>query len=232
MEDLNPQTPPDGGEGQPDGSQAPADGSFQVPDKFKDKPIEEVIKSYQELEKQLGNKPTTPDFGKLQSFIENKFNELRSSKEETFTPDEAETNQRNKDYAKSIGLATVDDVNQAREEGFKKAMLHLTATQLEAKFDGKDGRPAFKANEIADWITSGQAPEYLKGAPLEAVYEARFSKEITDWKIAQALKGNRAPIVPKGGPKPSPGTPDTSKMTEEQRVAHLKAQVEAGAYDI
>ena len=228
MEDtIVPGTP---GEGQPDGSTAPAEGSFQVPDKFKDKPIEEVIKSYQELEKQLG-KDKTPDFGKLEQFIDNKFNELRASKEEPLTPDEAETNKRNKDYAKSIGLATVDDVNQAREEGFKKAMLRLTATQLETKFDGKDGRPAFKANDIAEWITSGQAPDYLKGAPLEAVYEAKFSKEITDWKIAQALKGNRAPIVPKGGPKPPPGTPDTSKMSEEARKAHLKAQIEAGVYE-
>ena len=220
------------GEGQPAGSPAPADGAFQMPEKFTGKSPEDIAKAYAELEKEYGKKSgQSVDYNKIGELIDNKLTNFRPSKEETLTPDEAETNKRNQEYAKSIGLATVDDVNKARDEGYKKAMLQLTATQLETKFDGKDGRPAFKAQEIAEWITSGQAPEYLKGAPLEAVYEARFSKEITDWKIAQALKGNRAPIVPKGGPKAPPGTPDTSKMTEDQRKAHLKSQIEAGAYD-
>ena len=226
--------PAGGGEGEPAGDPAPTPSgdNFQMPEKFAGKSAEDVAKAYAELEKEYGKKSgQSVDYNKIGELIDNKLTNFRPSKEETLTPDEAETNQRNKDYAKSIGLATVDDVKRAEEEGYKKAMLQLTATQLETKFDGKDGRPAFKAKEIAEWITSGQAPEYLKGAPLEAVYEARFSKEITDWKIAQALKGNRAPIVPKGGPKPPPGTPDLSKMTEAQRREHLRGQIEAGVYE-
>ena len=60
MEEITPQTPPEGGEGQPEGTPAPTESEFQMPDKFKGKTAEDVAKSYQELEKELGKKNQTP----------------------------------------------------------------------------------------------------------------------------------------------------------------------------
>ena len=213
------------------GDPAPADpsggDSFQMPEKFAGKSVEDVAKAYAELEKTLGSRSPSVDYNKIAELMDQKLTTLRPSV--PADPTEEENMRQQRELGRKLGFATTEDVNSAKESGRREAMLAITATQLETKYSGKDGEPAFKAPDMVDWLKT--APEYVKQMPLERAFQERYSKEFRDLEIKKAIQGNRAPIVPKGGPKPPPGTPDTSKMTPEQRREHIKAQLEAGAYE-
>ena len=224
-EPIVPGTP---GEGQPTETSAPTDGGFQMPEKFAGKSVEDVAKAYAELEKTLGSRSQpSVDYNKIAELMDQKLTTLRPSV--PADPTEEANMQAQRELGKKLGFATVDDVSSAKEAGRREAMLAITATQLETKYAGKDGEPAFKAPDMVDWLKT--APEWVKQMPLERAFQERYSKEFRDLEIKKALQGNRAPIVPRGGPKPPPTTPDTSKMTEAQRREHIKAQLEAGAYE-
>ena len=224
-----------GGGGEPAGDPAPTpDGgsSFQMPEKFQGKTAEQIAEIHTNLEreytklKQGGG--SSKELSELRGYIDNKFNELRSASTPA-DPGAEEARKQQIQIAKDLGLAFQDDVQKAREEGRREAMLATTAAQLETKYSGKDGRPAFKSSEHVEWLKS--APEWIKAMPLERSFQERHAKEFRDFEISEALKGNRAPSVPKGGPKPAPSTPDTSKMSEEQRRAQITASIEAGQYE-
>ena len=207
---------------------APADGGFQMPEKFAGKSAEDVAKAYAELEKAFGAKSTSAvDYNKIAELMDQKLTTLRPSV--PADPTEEENMRQQRELGRKLGFATTEDVNSAKESGRREAMLAITATQLETKYSGKDGEPAFKAPDMVDWLKT--APDYVKQMPLERAFQERYSKEFRDLEIKKAIQGNRAPIVPRGGPKAPPGTPDTSKMSAEQRREHIKAQLEAGAYE-
>ena len=226
MEEVTPQVNPGAGESTETSTQT--DGGFQMPEKFTGKSAEDIAKAYSELEKTLGQRSTpSVDYNKISELMDQKLTTLRPSA--PVDPSVQAQREEQLKLGKELGFATVDDVNSAKELGRREAMLAITATQLENKYSGKDGEPAFKAPDMVEWLKT--APEYVKQMPLERAFQERYSKEFRDIEIRKALQGNRAPIVPKGGPKPPPGTPDTSKMTEAQRREHIKAQLEAGAYE-
>lgn len=219
------------GGGEPAGDPAPAEGGdgFQIPEKFQGKSLEDVVKSYSELEKQLGQKSQTPDVTKI---IDSKFNELRQaleSKNTTPTEDD-ELRKSHKEYLKSLGVPTMEDVTQAEEKGYKKAMLALTAKELESKYNGSDGKPKFSAQEIAQYAMN-EAPEWLRGAPLEAVYEYKHKADLEAWKIADAIKRNKAPSVPSGTKttphQSKPIDPSNREAIRASAIARLEAQNEA-----
>ena len=221
-------TPPSGGEGESAGTPTPADSGFQMPEKFAGKSVEDVAKAYAELEKTLGQRNSSSvDYNKIAELMDQKLTTLRPSV--PADPTEEEDMRQQRELGRKLGFATREDVDSAKESGRREAMLAITATQLETKYSGKDGEPAFKAPDMVDWLKT--APEYVKQMPLERAFQERYSKEFRDLEIKKAIQGNKAPIVPRGGPKPPPSTPDVSKMKQEDRVAHIKAQLEAGAYE-
>src|SRR3990167_1168917 len=229
MEEITPQTPPEGGEGQPEGTPAPIESEFQMPDKFKGKTAEDVVKSYQELEKELGRKNQTP--AEIAE-IKNSLTELRQALEAKKEEPEGESGegddlaQKQKDYLQSMGVTFQEDVQRIKEEAKKEYELDRTFESLEKEIDGKDGRPKFDRKEIADYALKNG---YDSLSPT-AVYKLKNEKELIDWHIKQAQKGNRAPSVPEGGKKPStPGGDDKklSQMTDEERRAHIIAKINA-----
>lgn len=198
-----------------------------MPEKFAGKSAEDIIKAYTELEKTLGQRsPSTVDYNKIGELIDNKLKDLRPP--QVTDPTQEENMRQQKEIAKSLGLAFKEDVEQAKAQGYKEALLLNINTELEKKYSGKDGRPAYNTEAVKGFV---QQNPWLREAHPEIVYKQMHEKALRDWDIAQALKGNRAPAVPKGGPKPPPGTPDTSKMTPDQKKAYIVSQIEAGAYE-
>lgn len=215
-------------QGQPEVEQAPAetDGggeTYEMPDKFKGKSAEEVAKSYQELEKELGKKGNSnADISR----IENSLNELHQalkSKEEV-NPNELES--QHKEYLKRLGFSTKEDVEQAKEAGRKEAELDRINETLTDKYNGKDGRPAYDRQGLTDFAKQNG---YTSLHP-EVVYKLKHEAELRDWDIKQALKGNRSPGVPEGkkGSSSPKGGKDTSQMTEDERREYMKSKFESG----
>ena len=125
-----------------------------------------------------------------------------------------------------MGVTFQEDVQRIKEEAKKEYELDRTFESLEKEIDGKDGRPKFDRKEIADYALKNG---YDSLSPT-AVYKLKNEKELIDWHIKQAQKGNRAPSVPEGGKKPStPGGDDKklSQMTDEERRAHIIAKINA-----
>ena len=215
----------DGGGGTTGGDPAPTDPSgsddFQIPDKFKGETEKESLKkavtSYQELEKELGKKGNS---AQEIAEIKQTLNELRQSIVPKETTPEMDQLEEQKKIARSLGLAFQDDLTKARELGRKDAELDRINETLLEKYNGKDGRPTYDRQALTDFAkTNG----YTTLHP-ETVYKLMYEKELDDWKVKQALKGNRSPAVIEGGKKgvkPQGDEPDVSKMSDEQRIAHM-----------
>jgi len=217
-------------QGQPAVEQAPAETlegggeTYQMPEKFTGKSAEDIAKSYTELEKQLGDKSkSSVEIAEIKSSLIELHRAIESLKPKEENPDDLAA-QNTKSYLDKLGYATKDDVVKAREEGFKEYKLEQTVGGLKTKYDGKDGRPVFTEEEIKEYArTNG-----LQSLPPESVYKLKFEKELIDWNVKQALKGNRAPIVPGAGKgAQQPGEPDYSKM----KPAEVEAAVRQRALD-
>jgi len=198
-------------EGQAQGNANESDSSnFQMPDKLAGKSVEEIGKLYVDLETHLGERDKTPaELGE----IRNQLTELREAILSKDKPPEDVAAANTRNYLKSIGIPTTEDLEKAKEEGRKGYELDRINSDLVKKYDGKDGRPAFNSQEIGTYaIQNG-----IQNLPPETVYKLRYEKELDDWKAQQVLKGNRAPAVPgqgKGAQEPTP--PDTSKMKPDE----------------
>ena len=218
-----------GGEGEPEG-QAPAEGgeaggeTYELPEKFKGKTVEDIAKSYSELEKELGKKgQSSAEIAE----IKNSLNDLRSSLEsKEADPNELES--QHKEYLKKLGFSTTEDLAQAKESGRKEAEYDRINENLSVKFDGKDGRPKFDRKEIEGFANENKALGYTSLHP-ETLYKIKNEQVLADWAVKEALKGNRSPGVPpvkKGSSAPT--GKDTSKMTEDERREYMKAKFESG----
>lgn len=212
-----------GGSGEPEGSPAPEEDDFQLPDKFKadseKESLKKAVTSYQELEKELGKKGNS---AQEIADIKNTLNELRSviesKKEDGERGDEYLKQQ--KELGKSLGFVTRDELESAKEQGRREAELDRINETLQEKYNGKDGRPVYDRQAMTDFA---KEKGYTNLHP-EIVYKLMHEKEIDDWKVKQALKGNRSPSVPEGGrkpTKPNENEPNVSKMSDEERIAHM-----------
>ena len=220
-----------GGEkGEPEG-QAPAEGgeaggeTYELPEKFKGKTVEDVAKSYSELEKEMGKKgQSSAEIAE----IKNSLNDLRSSLESKNEADPNELESQHKEYLKKLGFSTKEDLAQAKESGRKEAEYDRINENLSVKYDGKDGKPKFDRKEIEVFANENKALGYNSIHP-ETLYKIKNEQALADWAVKEALKGNRSPGVPqvkKGSSAPT--GKDTSKMTEDERREYMKAKFESG----
>lgn len=214
--------------GEPQGGAAPAPTGedFQIPDKFKadteKESLQKAVTSYQELEKELGKKGnTSAEIAEIKQSL----TDLRSVIEAGQKPKEEGENvdlaKQHKEYIRSMGFATADDVTNAKELGRKEAELDRINETLQEKYNGKDGRPAYDRQALTEFAKQSG---YTTLHP-ETVYKLMHEKELDDWKVKQALKGNRSPSVLEGGKKsvkPAGDEPDVSKMSDTERIEHMK----------
>lgn len=92
-----------------------------------------------------------------------------------------------KDQLKQLGFVTREEQQaelQAREQNSR---LESDLGRLEAKYDGKDGRPKFDRLEVINFALD---PRHPIGDP-ETAYEKLHQQEIIDWHVKQAIAGSR-----------------------------------------
>ncbi len=229
MGEETPITPPAGGEGQPEGTPAPAEGEFQMPEKFKGKSAEDVAKSYAELEKELGKKGnSSADVERIEKQITELRQAIEAKKEGEGEGEDGGDDlvKKQKDYLRSMGVTFVEDIPEMEERARKDYELARTFETLEKEYDGKDGRPKFDRVDIAKYARENGLDT---NTPMQ-VYKLKHDKELIDWHIKKAQKGNGAPIVPEGKGKTTPpggDGKDLSKMTDEERRDHIVAKINA-----
>lgn len=93
--------------------------------------------------------------------------------------------QKAKEAARKVGILTNDDFRQFYAQERAAERLLEDVKSHESKIDGSDGRPAFKAQEIL---------EYMKDTGLtnpELAYKTKYEKEIDAWKEEQLGKVKR-----------------------------------------
>lgn len=202
--------------------------NFQMPEKFQGRTAEDIAKQYVELETQLGKKNQSS--AEL-SEIKNSLTELRNvldSKSKDTNESSEDLIKQHKDYIKSMGFATQDEVEKARLQGRKEAEYDRINDNLASKYDGKDGRPKYDRKEIEEFARENKDKGYTS-IPPETLYKIKYEAELSDWNLKQALKGNKAPGVPeskKGVSSPKDGK-DIGTMSEDERREHVKQKFQA-----
>lgn len=222
--------------GQPADNQAhnpPENGgenNYQMPEKFSGKSAEEIAKSYEELEKQLGKRGDYDGrFDKIEKTLTELGQAFTAKKEENEDDGGLDSDEMKKshfEYIKGFGFATKKDLEEAFDKGRKSYEMERIFDNLESELSGKDGRPKFDRKEISKYALDNN----LEGAHPQIIYDQMHKKELIDWHIRQAQKGNYHPKVQEGGKKPAlpnEKKTDYSKETEDQRRERLIAQLNA-----
>lgn len=206
--------------GELDGKQALGtdDGSskFQMPEKFTGKSAEDIAKQYIELEKHLDGKNKSAD---EIAEIKNSLTELRETlSRKAEDPEEANLEQQHKDYLKKLGVPVDFDLNKIKESVAREYAVTSKVAQLEKDFDGKDGKPKFDRTDISKYALDNG----LQNVDPEIVYQTKFHKDLIDWEIKRALKGNRSPSVPEGQKRGiKEGDDDLTKLSPDERKAKI-----------
>ena len=81
---------------------------------------------------------------------------------------------------------------QQREEDENAKAYASQLKELSAKYDGKDGRPAFDPYEISEFAKE------TKVFDLETAYEKKYKKELFDWEVKNLNKGDDVPTEKPG----------------------------------
>ena len=111
--------------------------------------------------------------------MEARLAEIESKREETkvVDPQEAVVKTQLDKYLKEMGYISKEDL--ARQEA-DKALQNQVET-LKSKYDGKDGKPKFKYEDVLDY-----AEKNLIGN-LEIAYQQKHQAELIDFAVKQAL---------------------------------------------
>ena len=111
--------------------------------------------------------------------LESRLAEIESKREETkvVDPQEQVVKTQLDKYLKEMGYVSKEDL--ARQEA-DKALQNQVET-LKSKYDGKDGKPKFKYEDVLDY-----AEKNLIGN-LEIAYQQKHQAELIDFAVKQAL---------------------------------------------
>lgn len=87
-----------------------------------------------------------------------------------------------KETLKSLGFVTQEQQQQELQRQREDAQLDKSFAKLEAKYDGKDGRPKFDRQDILDYYRETK----VSNDP-EVLYEQKYKKDLINWEVKQAL---------------------------------------------
>ena len=144
--------------------------------------VQELAKDYDRLGRQYS--PLVQQVQELQA----KLNQLQHSSTSEGTPTDPETLQ----YLKQLGFISKDELNQILQQREEENRLEEYLTNLEAEYDGSDGRPKFNRQEVLKFCVDNGI------ANPEAGYKLLYEKELTEWTLKNASKGPTPPPVTKG----------------------------------
>ena len=154
-------------------------------------------KSYKEIESKYNTKldRVWPEFGKSQNRVKELEAELENMKKASQMPKDLDENavREAKEAARKIGLVTDEQFTEFMGKNFRQFYQQERAAErllddckdFEGEFDGKDGRPAFKTEEIL---------EYMRDTGIknpELAYKTKFESQLDSWKESQLAKAKR-----------------------------------------
>lgn len=124
---------------------------YEIPDKFKNKSVEDVIKSYSELEKQFGKQAQElGDVRKLaDQMIQRELSNQYSQKEQ---PEKEEPFEFDYDNPKESIQKLVNDAIKPLQDNLAKTEGYITIQQLQAKHP--DFKDVGSSDEFRQWVNS------------------------------------------------------------------------------
>ncbi len=162
-----------------------------------------LAKSVQDAETKYNTKfdKVWPEYGRsqtevkeLRQKVETYESELTKAKQPVLDPANESQMKEAVDAARKLGIVTKDDFESLLDQSFRKFYVREESAKdllreskdLEGEIDGKDGRPAYKTEEILGYMaeTGIRNPEIA--------YKSKYEAEIDAWKEAK-LAGAKKP---------------------------------------
>lgn len=136
--------------------QAPQEVAYEVPEKYKGKNLEDIVKMHQEAEKLIGRQ--AQEVGEVRRLADELLKQQLSSKQQAQTPKQEETQEIDffEDPQKAVAKAVQShpDVLAA-----KQAAIQMKAMQTQQRL-------AATHPDFADIVKDGEFIEWVKGSPL------------------------------------------------------------------
>lgn len=142
--------------------------------------------------------------------LEARLKELESKPKE-LTP-ENEQEKALKETFKNLGFVSREELEAEKQRQVEDAQLDKKLTQLETKYDGKDGKPKFTRQEIFDFY---QSSGRISSDP-ELLYKTKYEKEIINWNIQQATSKTKGV---KSESSDGSGSANTGVSSDDLRTA-------------
>lgn len=153
--------------------------------------------SYREIETKYNTKldRVWPEFGKSQNRVKELEAELERMKQVQSAPKDLDDNaiREAKEAAKKIGLVTDEQFADFMSKNFRQFYQQERAAErliddckdFEGEYDGKDGRPAFKTEEILNYMneTGIKNPELA--------YKTKYETQLDAWKSSELSKAKK-----------------------------------------
>lgn len=143
-----------------------------------------------------------PDYTKKSQRLKELENEIETIKSNTanrpaLPENEEQAIKEARDAARKLGLVTDDQFEQLLQNSFRKYFVQEmaakemidTGRQLEKEYNGSDGRPKFKLEEMLSWMDENGVTD------LNTAYKIRYEKELDAWKEQQIGKNKKGGIV-------------------------------------
>lgn len=147
-----------------------------------------VAESTREIEKNLNTKidRVYPEFTKATQKNKEYEQKLKEIESRSQSPQDLDENQirEARAAAKKIGIVTKDEFAQYMNEHFRPAYMQERAAEkllddchdLEKTFNGEDGKPKFKTEDVLKWMADNG------GKNPEQAYKMMYEKQIDEWK--------------------------------------------------
>lgn len=193
-------------DGQDNNNGADAPETVKVGDKeYSQEELAELVKMGEfgkEVETKLNTKldkvypnytRNTQELKELKAKIE-ELEQAGASKAEQLDPEDEVAIKKAREAAKKIGLVTNDDIKDFIKSEFPNFYKEHRATEklleqastFEEKYNGKDGKPVFRSDEMLEFMRDSGIT-----SP-ETAYKVRFEKELDEWKADQLAKSKKS----------------------------------------
>lgn len=152
----------------------------------------------EEAEKKYNTKidKVWPEYGRTkqrEKELENEIEKLRNPQPKV-AESEADAIKEAKDAARKLGIVIDEDFDSRLQKSFRTyyqqeraaEKLLEDAKDMESEIDGKDGRPAFKTQEVLEFMAENGINN------LETAYKVKYEKELDSWKESQLGKAKRS----------------------------------------
>lgn len=170
---------------------------------------------FEKLTSEFGKRGQT--IGDLRKEIDEiKNRELQEKVETKQDLSEEEAIRQAQTQADKLGLVTKESVNRYVAESLEARDLLDSCKDLSDEINGKDGRPAFKTEEVLTYMRDTGFKNPMKA------YKDKYEKEIDTWKEQQFAKRKPANLVTEQSTNVGSKQPDPVKVTRDNLESMVK----------